>query len=61
MLASVVTANSERMPITTMTTTVCTFATACEPDDVEDGHHHDDEDGEGLDQPALPSATAALA
>ena len=31
MLASVATANTVRMPMTTYTTTVCTLATACEP------------------------------
>ena len=61
MLARVVTANNDRMPMTTMTMTVCTLATACEPDDVEERHRGDDQHGEDLEPGSLPSATAALA
>ena len=49
MLASVVTANSVRMPITTTTTTGSAPWRRLGADDVQRGHRHHDQDGEGLD------------
>ena len=56
MLASVDTANTVRMPITTTTTTVWARATACDPTTLSIGHHHDDEHGEDLDPDLLAVA-----
>ncbi len=61
MLASVVTANNDRMPITTMTITVCTRATACEPTTLRTVIARTTTTAKTFSHVSLPSATAELA
>ena len=60
MLVSVATENTMRMPTTTMTTTVCARATACEPRMLSAVITSRMRTAKGFIQSALP-ATAALA
>jgi hypothetical protein len=61
MFASVVTANTERMPITTITTTVWACATARDPTMLSTLITTTTRMAKALTQPVLPSATALLA
>ena len=61
MLASVDTANTVRMPITTMTTTVWARATTCEPSTLRNDMTTTTSTAKALTHPVSPSATALLA